>query len=167
MVGASWDFSELHVDDLLPWGRLTGPDTMQHASFNHAGTNAAQTNPQAHIHQYTTACTTTQTLTRTDKTCCSSWVCAFTVYQSLNENNVRLPGAQDCTTTALKWPFRLGKQDIRITCCFEFFDPIRFFWSHLLTRFTKGSSSSCLTPKSQVHRMSIGFSNLINWKFPI
>lgn len=44
---ASWDSSEWHVDDLLPWGRLMCPNTMQHAAFNHKGTNAAQTNPQA------------------------------------------------------------------------------------------------------------------------
>lgn len=62
---ASWDSSGLHVDDLLPRGRL---NTMRHAAFSHTGTNAAQTNPQAHADEHTTTWTAMQKLMRTDKT---------------------------------------------------------------------------------------------------
>lgn len=41
---------------------------MRHAAFSHTGTNAAQTNPQAHADEHTTTWTAMQKLMRTDKT---------------------------------------------------------------------------------------------------
>ncbi len=72
---------QLHVDDSLPQGRPMCPDTMQHAASNHTSTDAAQTNPQAHTDKYTVICTTTQKVTRTDKT-------HFSGYQPQNKGSV-------------------------------------------------------------------------------